>query len=343
MNGNMKAVITSLGLLTITLLATVAAACMKTQRLTMTDNETGPAEAGTGGKDGCTNAIYHWRTTFAPDSSETAFISRHHISRIYLKMFDVAFVDDYGLGGDKIVPIATTIIDSAVPEGVEVIPVVYITIDALRGMAGETDKYATLIVERVRAMMRHNRLGKIGEVQFDCDWTASTRATYAALCSKARSMLHEDFSTLSVTVRLHQLDEAPMPADRGVLMLYNTGALKDASTRNSILDVADVKPYLKKKTRYAIPLDYAYPAFGWGIVFGDGKFKAIVSDPDSATLAAGDKIRRERPTPDEIIKVKKLVEASLGLPARGNIIYHLDQNQLKHYTPDEIDQIYFSN
>ena len=74
MNGNMKAVITSLGLLTITLLATVAAACMKTQRLTMTDNETGPAEAGTGGKDGCTNAIYHWRTTFAPDSSETAFI-----------------------------------------------------------------------------------------------------------------------------------------------------------------------------------------------------------------------------------------------------------------------------
>ena len=47
---------------------------------------------------------------------------------------------------------------------------------------------------------------------------------------------------LSITVRLHQLREPAPPADRGVLMLYNTGALKAHDTRNSILDLADVKP-----------------------------------------------------------------------------------------------------
>lgn len=29
-------------------------------------------------------------------------------------------------------------------------------------------------------------------------------------------------------------------------MLYNTGALKDPNTYNSILHIADVKPYLRK-------------------------------------------------------------------------------------------------
>ena len=41
----------------------------------------------------------------------------------------------------------------------------------------------------------------------------------------------------------------------------------------------------------------------------------------------------------EIIEVKELVEHKLGKPANGNILYHLDDVQLKNYTDNEISQI----
>jgi galactose mutarotase-like enzyme len=67
-------------------------------------------------------------------------------------------------------------------------------------------------------------------------------------------------------------------------------------------------------------------------------FVAIVGENTTDTLA-GEHIRRERPTAEEILEVKKLVERKLGKPKNGNIIYHLDKTQLKNYTNDEINQI----
>ena len=316
---------TSLNLMTAALLAMLMAACGK------------PA---TNDGSGTGNAIYHWRSTFAPDQAELAWLKRHDVGRIYIKMFDVAIGHDDSKGEDAPVPIATTQFAAPVPEGVEVVPTVFITLEALYDMGGQTDEYAALIVERVKAMARHNRLGRIREVQLDCDWTENSRPTYAALCSAARDRLHKDTMQLSITVRLHQLGEDAMPADRGVLMLYNTGSFKNHDTRNSILDVDDMKAYVKGKMAYGIPLDYAYPAFGWGVMFRDGYFEALVSDPDNIALDKGQELRQERASYEDIMQTKHLVEQCLGRPARGNIIYHLDKTQLKHYTDDEIDKIY---
>ena len=157
------------------------------------------------------------------------------------------------------------------------------------------------------------------------------------LCQAVRDSLQKKEIALSITVRLHQLREPAPPADRGVLMLYNTGALKAHNTRNSILDLADVKPYMTRK-RYPIPLDYAYPVFGWGVKFDGEKFVSIVAEADT-TAQPGESVRRERPAAAEIVAVKKLVESYLGQPASGNLLYHLDYAQLKHYTHEEIDQI----
>lgn len=120
-------------------------------------------------------------------------------------------------------------------------------------------------------------------------------------------------------------------------MLYNTGALKDFKTKNSILNIDDIKPYLKK-VKYSIPLSYAYPAFGWGVKFKGEKFVSIVNE-NGTPSSPDERIRVERPTAAEILAVKKLVERKLGKPAGGNIVYHLDYSQLKNYTYDEIDKI----
>lgn len=282
------------------------------------------------------NSIYHWKTTFDINDSETEFLKKHNIERIYVKMYDVATEHNFLLGKSDIVPIATTKFVSAIPGNVEIVPVVYITIEALRAMNGREAELAELIVERTLAMCRYNKCGEIRELQLDCDWTSTTKDVYEKLCGIVRKMLREKDIDLSITVRLHQLRESAPPADRGVLMIYNTGLLEWSHTRNSILDMADIKRFVKDG-RYPIPLGYAYPAFGWGVKFKYDEFEAIVSE---GTVAGEDEyIRNERATASEIMEVKAFVEEKLGKPQSGNILYHLDEKQLKNYADDEIAQI----
>lgn len=284
------------------------------------------------------SSIYHWKTLFSPDSAEMAFIEKHSIGRIYLRMFDVALETNQWTRKQEIVPIATTRFESSIPKGVEIVPVTYITLEALRAMSGQEREYAELITDRLLAMCSHNECGNIREVQFDCDWTATTKGIYSSLCQHTKNLLSDKGIDLSITVRLHQLGENPPPADKGVLMLYNTGALKEFRTKNSILDLNDVKPYLMKKATYPIPLDYSYPIFGWGVKFHGENFISIVSERDSVK-SEKEVIRYERPSYPQIESVKRLVEKNLGKPAHGNILYHLESEHIKHYSDEEIAQI----
>lgn len=283
------------------------------------------------------NSIYYWKTTFDISPSEMEFLKKHNIERLYVRMFDVAIEQNLLSETKEVVPIATTKFVSEVPSNLEIVPVTYITVDALRAMEGEEYDFATLIVERLLAMSSYNNCGEIKEIQLDCDWTSTTKSSYIRLCQRVKDLLHFKGIDLSITIRLHQLQEAAPPADRGVLMLYNTGALKNPDTTNSILNINDVKPYIKSK-KYSLPLNYAYPTFGWGVKFVNGKFVSIVSE-ESLPTSKEERIRHERPTSTEVLDVKRLVESKLGKPERGNIIYHLDDSQLKNYTDDEIAKI----
>lgn len=289
------------------------------------------------------NAIYYWRTTFELDTAEREFLQRHDIKRIYLRMFDVA--EEFNPETDcfEAVPIATTRFPSGllaeISQDIEIVPTVYITLNALCAMHGKEADYAGLMVERLRAMASYNGCETIREMQFDCDWTPQTREFYAALCQAARKLLQPDKIALSVTIRLHQLAQTAPPADYGVLMLYNTGSLKNPRTRNSILDMADVSPYLRKR-KCNIPLDYAYPLFGWGVKFHNGQFSGIVSHPENEMPEEGDTLRIERPTAQEIQAVKELIESKIGAPSRYRILYHLDSKQLEHHPDHEIAKIY---
>lgn len=124
------------------------------------------------------NSIYYWKTFFDIDLTEMSFLQRRNISRVYLRMFDVAIEQNYQTGSTDIVPIATTELVSSVPKNVEIVPVTYITIDALRAMIGREVESASLIVERLLAMSSYNECGKISEIQLDCDWTNSTKSSY---------------------------------------------------------------------------------------------------------------------------------------------------------------------
>lgn len=309
------------------------------------------------------NGIYFWKSVFELNGYETDFLRRHDITQLYVKMFDVAPDRDWNTGETDVFPIATTRFKTPKPDSVSIIPTVYITLDALRRSVGEEESLAGKIVERVLAMVSFNDLGPVNTVQFDCDWTESTRDSYFKLCLAARKLLDEKGITLSGTVRLHQLKEEWFPFEKRVLMLYNLGGLTDYDTHNSILDCTELEKYVNRRMDWQ-NMDFAYSTFGWGVLFRDRKFVTLLHTTDFSdterfqildvntyrvikpvkieghSLLAGDVIRLETSDIHEVLKAKERVEQMLGGHKHYNIIYHLDSLNLSKYSENEIRNIY---
>ena len=317
-------------------------------------------------------SVYYWKTTFNLSEQDLSFLEKHSIDRIYLRMFDVDTKNDYVRDTHEVVPIATCSFDSAKPDSIEIVPTVFITLNALRAYEGKESVLAGLITKRVLNMCSYNGLGPVTEIQFDCDWTESTRAMYVKLCKAAKDILHPQEICLSGTIRLHQVAEAIYPFDKGVLMLYNTGAIKDPETSNSIIAYDDVKRYLGVKSRIekfnkarkdnCPEIDFAYPTYCWNVAFTkDGRFDGILpmleldGYPElkrhgnrydvieyckigSNYLFTGQTIRPEFAEYSEVAKVKNLVESTLGKTG-SNILFHLDASNLSKYSDNEIETI----
>ena len=315
------------------------------------------------------NSVYYWKTVLQLDSAELAFMANHDVRRIYLRMFDVT-ADD---GEWKAIPNATIRIPASAQkilnsglDTMEIVPVVYITLDALRQMADDEGELARNITERVANMCQFHKLPNVSELQLDCDWTPSTEKLFFTLCDSIRSSFSELNLPwrLSSTVRLHQLAKKAPPVDAGVLMVYNTGSFDSPETKNSIIDREDIMPYLKKLPDYPLHLDIAYPTYSWQLVFSAGKFAGIAADldlddrslfeprgenifiartdvPHNRTIIhRGDIIRREISDFNEIEAVKREIEQRLSSRKHSNIIYHLDPKNLKNYSSDEIKSIF---
>lgn len=294
------------------------------------------ALASCSGGDEPIRAIYHWKTTYNPTQYELQWLRDHRVQRLYLRLFDVDVYDndDYG----NAAPIATTRFLQPLPDDMEIVPVIYITNEAMGRMWGY--RVAELIAERVEKMAECNGF-ELTELQVDCDWTGRTKQAYYRFCDVLRSILHEKNVRLSSTVRLHQVDTtlADLPVDGRVLMVYNTGDLRSPKTANSILDYSDVKPYLRRIDASMLDsMDFAWPVFGWGVAFdANGRFQRLVPSSALGTDTSSISLREEWGRVDDIQRVQR------RLPARGRhttILYHLDSLNLSKYTYDEIETIY---
>ena len=314
------------------------------------------------------NSIYYWRTTFNVSEAEQQFITKHNVKCLYLRLFDVDMSKRNLWETLSPQPIATIQFpDSANLSQVmqqvdECVPTIFITLHALKQIPfHEANDYAQKICTRILNMCSyHGFCDKVHEVQIDCDWTETTENTYFRLLDEMRDILHTQGIILSATIRLHQLRTAAPPVDRGVLMLYNTGSLKHPETKNSILSYADAMPYLKKMN-YSLPLDYAFPNFGWGVWFRENSFQAILHQQDYSDenlyeqtdsthyrviknhyneghwLICGDIIRKEV---SEMAAIEQLKQHLPFSEATSIIMYHLDENNLKNLNDYEISTFY---
>lgn len=283
------------------------------------------------------NAIYHWKTVYSPNEYEMKFLGKHNITRLYLKFFDVGTDNLYNGQGEQPVPIATTVFKEAIPQVrgmIDVVPVVFITVEALRLGKPLSEK----IVKRVDDMCRANHI-QYNEIQLDCDWTKETKDMFYALCQEVKLLLHEKKKGLSATIRLHQLRDTLPDIDYGVLMLYNTESLSNPNVKNSIISSKAVEDYMKY-ARSDKHLDFAYPTYEWTLWFQNGKFKGIVN-ANNPFLEKG-VLRHEKSDFTEIMETKRILKKELkdiNYPS-STIIYHLDSANLSNYSDNEIDKIY---
>lgn len=318
-------------------------------------------------------AFYYWKTVLKISHREQSYLDSLSCNVLFVKFLDVAR-DPHAR---QIV--AYSLLDIQDTAGVarrEVIPVVFLTNEVFQNTSKkETEWLAQKVVASLAANSRYLPRANLPfrEVQFDCDWTGSTRNAFFAFLEKMRDLLPAQ-TRMNATIRLHQFkfpsETGVPPVDRGTLMLYNTGHLEDTATINSIYDPKDADKYLfPLRSTYPLPLDVAFPLFSWALVFREGVFWKIIPEPalpdhqdtclvpephkaarwyrvNKATfrgghyLLPGDRVRLES-VDTALIKEIKITAHRLPLSDDTRFIfYHLDTAVISHFDPTFLQKIF---
>ena len=259
------------------------------------------------------NAVYYWRTDLCLDSTERAFLQQHNIKKVYCRYFDVVMKESSSRYEEPM-PNATLTFSDTLPGGVEMVPTVYITEDC---MHNRHEGLARKLVERIRQMNETNNISGVKEIQIDCDYTSRSRKIYYEFLKE----VSQEWPIVSTTIRLHQLQMPAPPVDYGVLMLYNTGDPRRFMERNPVLDLRDVKPYLRYLADYPLPLSAAYPVYQWVRHIHGVRVEHTV---DST----------------EILRVKQAVENERPELRRTILTYHLDKENINRYDTKTYEKIY---
>ncbi len=161
----------------------------------------------------------------------------------------------------------------------KIVPVVFITNRTFLYITDkEINQLAQKIASTIEKKSQRFKLNTVDEIQIDCDWTAGTRDDYFKFLKKLQKTTGKE---ISITLRLHQVkfkDKTGIPpVSKVFLMCYSTSSPLKNSDKNSILDVALLKNYLKDIDDYPIKdITVALPIYSWGIVTNHlGKHRLI--------------------------------------------------------------------
>lgn len=310
-------------------------------------------------------SFYYWKSVLRLTADEEKRLEELKVRTLYVKFFDV----DWDNVGRKPIPVAVLQNPGYnLPNSLMVIPVVFITNECIQQIdSSQTDLLAGKLTGLVKDIYSNNRFANpVTEIQIDCDWTASTKDKYFSLL---RAIKHLSQVNISVTIRLHQIKFIAKtgipPVDKGLLMCYNMGNLKNPATNNSIIEAPELKKYTGNLADYPLLLDVALPLFDWKVLFRDGQYKGLIENLSDSVftgaycrkkenryeilkdtilqgyeLKKGDMIRVEESPYNEIIAVLDEIGGQLKNTHPRVVLYHLDTLLLNKYSTHELESIY---
>jgi hypothetical protein len=314
-----------------------------------------------------TPSFYYWKSILNLTNFEKQKLNSLKAKTIYLKFFDV----DWDESLKKPMPVAKLqTSDKDQLKGFSVIPTVFITNECIQRIdSSQIEKLSENIYSLILEIKQANGFDSIAEIQIDCDWTEATRDKYFQLLKNTK--LKTPNSKLSCTIRLHQIKFISKtgipPVDRGLLMCYNMGNLKDPATNNSILETAELKKYIGNLSNYPLPLDVAFPLFDWKVLYRNNMYAGLIQGLPEAALNSsfcnktgnryqvlkdtllqgydlhkGDMIRDEQSKIEEVLSAAGEISKHLkNTPLRVSL-YHLDSVILNKYSTHELESIYNS-
>ena len=313
-----------------------------------------------------TPAFYHWKSTFSPTPSDSAVLHETGTQTLYMRFFDV----DWDEATHQPVPKAAVTF-RAKPAVVNVVPVVFITNKTLLQLTPTAvPVLAQKLVQKVQQLAAKEAIS-YREIQIDCDWTRGSRSRYFALL---QAIKQQAGVPLSATIRLHQVKFVAQtgvpPVARGMLMAYNLTDWKWPDTRNSILDLAELRRYTPYLPGYPLSLDIALPLFRWTVVFRNNRVMTLLNNVDrnrlltqtaltpqtdstrfvvardtialGLALHRGDLLRTEACSMAKLMAAKAQLLAQLPDQKRTFTLYHLDSTVLHAYPVTTLKSLFSS-
>lgn len=333
------------------------------------------------------HSFYYWNSRINIDSAGKDKIKKLGANHFYLHFFDVDWSEATGMPVPK-AEISTYLGEAGIDSNYT--PVVFITNRTFQHLsekdcellASRIAKRVSTIVEgintyyisrriyklnipydgdyektkdSVAADILKERMNQLTEIQIDCDWTASTKDRYFHFLRAFKKQFPD--KAISATIRLYpykyQTKEGVPPVDKGMLMCYNLGGINNISTGNSVFSEQELKKYLT--VDYPLPLDIAFPVFGWYVWFRGSEYKGIIHDNEDIENYAkslpqkdntcripvdtvigdsyfreGDMLRIEFPDEAELDKSIDLVTGHIGKFGRI-AFYHWGSPSIKKY------------
>ena len=225
-------------------------------------------------------SFYYWRSQIALSEKERDVMDRNRVSTLYVRYFDIQLDD-----ANRPKPEAPIAGNLPRQQGLDVVPVVYIKNRVFEKSDSSALKALPQnVISFVKQINAH--FGVVPkEIQFDCDWTPTTREKFFSFLKRCK-MLYP--IQISATIRLHQLKYASEtgvpPVDKGVLMYYNMGEIA-ADTLNSVYERKIALRYLHGLKPYRLPLDVALPIFSWGVRIQDNAANRLLSKLNASELS----------------------------------------------------------
>ena len=291
-------------------------------------------------------SFYYWKTVFELTEKEHQLLTDLEVKRLYIRYFDVVSLET------GIMP--SGIVQFKEKPSQEVVPVVYITNDAMSAYKGYPRNFALAdsVLQLISNISAAEEI-EFKEVQFDCDWTESTEKEYFEFIDEIQKLDPELIVTS--TIRLHQVkyqERTGIPnVHSGTLMYYNMGRIA-ADSLNSIYDRDIARQYIAGLDDYNLPLNIAVPVFSWGVqsrgnavvdLLNKIYFNQLKSDTlfnqvsdrvfeakhngifDDVYFAKGDRLKLEYASPEDIRTAIQDISEYLQETPKEIILYDLDE------------------
>ena len=281
-------------------------------------------------------SMYYWRTVYSLSQTERDFMKAHHVERLYVRYFDVVLNEQGEPTPNATIKFPTAPSGSERGTVGEIVPVVFITNDC---MARPHEGLAEKVLTRVLQMNETHDVKGVSELQIDCDWTITTRRHFFAFLDELRPLAKAKGIALSATIRLHQLSRPVPPVDRGVLMVYNTGDVTRFDCHHPILDLNDVRQYLRHLKSYDLPLSAAYPLFSWRVLFRNGRYVGIMHGDDLPVID-GDSIALRQPDMPHIIEAREAIGRLRSDIHHEVILYDLSEQNITRFKTNDYETIF---